>query len=138
MKKLLFLCLCLVMALTMAVSVGATENEAVDISNDTTVTAEGYKYTDFLFDKKIKTFTSSAEKLTLNLENSQGLGSLYLIMNFEYGPYTVTDNATGQVLTAGSYGFLHEFLDLEAAFGAARAAAQAHTGEDFKHWIRYQ
>ena len=26
----------------------------------------------------------------------------------------------------------------EASFGAARAAARAHTGEDFKHWIRYQ
>jgi sedoheptulokinase len=26
----------------------------------------------------------------------------------------------------------------EAAFGAARAAAQAHTGENFAHWIRYE
>lgn len=26
----------------------------------------------------------------------------------------------------------------EASFGAARAAAEAHTGEDFKHWIRYK
>ena len=26
----------------------------------------------------------------------------------------------------------------EASFGAARAAAEAHTGEDFKHWIRYE
>ena len=119
MKKLLLLCLCLIMALSMTVGVSATETEAVDISKDTTVTAEGYKNTDFLFDKKIKTFQSSAQKLTLNLENSQGIGSLYLIMNFEYGPYTVTDNTTGQVLTAGSYGFLHEFLELEAAFGTA-------------------
>ncbi len=26
----------------------------------------------------------------------------------------------------------------EASFGAARAAAQAHTGENFNHWIQYQ
>jgi sugar (pentulose or hexulose) kinase len=26
----------------------------------------------------------------------------------------------------------------EASFGAARAAAEAHTGENFKHWIRYE
>ena len=43
------------------------------------------------------------------------------IKDLTYGEYTVTDDTTGQSLTAGANGFLHEFIDLEAGFGYAPA-----------------
>ena len=47
------------------------------------------------------------------------MGSLYLIFNTQYGPYTVTNNDTGESITAGEDGYLHDFLDLKALFGSS-------------------
>jgi len=120
MKTFLRAIACLLALLLLcAVPVAAEETaDAQDISKKTKVSIQGFKYSDFLFDKK-HTCYWSGKNVTIDLSNSQGIGSLYLIFNYEYGEYTVTDNDSGQVLTAGTYGFLHEFLDLEAAFGTA-------------------
>ena len=42
----------------------------------------------------------------------------YLLFNKEYGEYTITNNETGDEITAGQYNFLHEYVDLETAFGS--------------------
>ena len=44
---------------------------------------------------------------------------MYFVFNEPYGVYTVTDIDTGKSVQFGHNAFLHEFADLEAAFGKA-------------------
>ena len=117
-RKLLILALCLVLVISAALLVSADEPAvAQDIRSNTTISGEGYSGFKFLFDGDINTYKKSSGNTTIQLENSTGIGSLYLLFNLEYGEYTITDNATGNAITAGQYSFLHEFVDLEAGFG---------------------
>lgn len=118
--RILMTILCLLLVLGMGQAVFAQETlEAMDISAETSVTGNGYQDFRFLFDKDIYDYRRSAKDVEITLENPEGMASLYLLFDMEYGEYTVTDNSTGAQLTAGTYGFLHEFLDLKQAFGAA-------------------
>ena len=47
------------------------------------------------------------------------MGSLYILFETEYGTYTVTDNTSGKTITCGESLFVHEFIDVESAFGTA-------------------
>lgn len=117
MKKAILFLLAVLLAFPFP-QVRAEETAARDITKETTVSVDGYKYPGFLFDKDTITGYASKGNVTVTMENPEGIGSVYLIFDWEYGEYTVTDNGTGKILTAGTQGFLHEYLDLEAAFGA--------------------
>lgn len=119
MKRFFALLLAFVLTLSFAPNAQAEESEAADITQETTKTVDGFRYTAFLFDKDYTTANSSEGNLTITLENPSGMGSLYLIFDWEYGEYKVTDNQSGKVMTAGTYDFLHEYLDLEGFFGYA-------------------
>ena len=60
-----------------------------------------------------------ASNASVSLSREGGIGSLYLIFGREYGVYSVTDLDSGEVRTFGENRFLHEFANLEAAFGYA-------------------
>ena len=90
---------------------------AEDLRQSTTISGTGYGSFGFLKDNDIDTYKKSDESASIVMENESGIGSLYLLFHLEYGDYTVTDNTTGAKITAGESGFLHEFIDLEAAFG---------------------
>lgn len=117
-RKLIILALCLLLVFTAALAVSADEPAvAQDIRKDTAISGSGYSGYKFLFDGDISTYNKSNGNATIKLENSAGMGSLYLLFNLEYGEYTITDDVTGETITAGQYGFLHEYVDLEAGFG---------------------
>lgn len=80
-------------------------------------TGYGYQFIGLMYDTVEGRSTVSQGDASLTLECAEGIGSLYFIFAKEYGEYTVTDNATGQVHTFGGERFLHDFLDLEQAFG---------------------
>lgn len=119
------LCLCVVLSLVCPVCAAettATEapavSEAQDISSTDLVTdSTGFSRTDHLFDGNLISHVSTEETASLTLEHESGIGSLYLIFQYEYGAYTVTDNASGQSHTFGEGKFLHEWLDIEGIFG---------------------
>lgn len=111
-----FLCLCMLLPLYLPVSASAATEQAQDITKQTTATGSGYASFSFLFDKDVYTYRTSNSQMNLTLKNSDGMGSLYLLFDTEYGPYTVTNNDTGESYTAGTYRFLHEFIDLAAVF----------------------
>lgn len=114
-----FLCVGCLFMLLPPFSVEASDPQAQDISNSTTISGSGYANFSFLFDKNIKTYYTSAENAVVTLENPSGIGSLYLLFDLEFGSYTVTDNTTGQSITAGTHGILHEYIDLASAFSCA-------------------
>lgn len=117
----LVLCFCLLLAALPALSVCARETgTAEDISGTGRITGqEGFGQAAALFDGNLQKPVTLPDHAWATLEYPGGIGSLYLIFHVEYGPYTVTDNATGETVTCGESRFLHDFVDLEALFGEA-------------------
>ncbi|MGN0997952.1 MAG: PIG-L deacetylase family protein [Faecousia sp.] len=112
-------CVLLCLFLAAVPEAGAAET-ARDIRGGSLVTAqEGFSNLDGLFDGNTVRAQGYPDHSWLTLESGEGIGSLYLIFDVEYGGYSVTDNGTGATAWFGEQGFLHDFLDLEAAFGAA-------------------
>lgn len=119
MKKRIFaLALVLCMALPLMPVVRAEDGTARDVSGDTVISGTGYDSFSFLRDGNIKTYKRSAGDATIHLSASEAIGSLYLLFDEEYGPYTITNDTTGATVTAGRYGILHEYVDLSALEGA--------------------
>lgn len=115
--------LCLLIPMTVA----AAEQEAKDISDISIVTeSKGIRSVGSLFDGEKNKGWNSGEDCTLTLEHKDGFGSLYLIFGKSYGAYTVTDNNTGKVVTAGEKGYVHEYLDMVALFGVAPTSVTLH------------
>lgn len=124
----LLLCLCALISLFPGIPARATETsenstQAQNISGTKLITqSSGFSSTGYLFDGTLTSGNSSNGSASLTLEYADGIGSLYLIFKLDYGAYTVTDNSSNQSITCGENGFLHEFVDLEAAFGTAPAS----------------
>ena len=114
MKKLLSLFLAAMLMLSILPAASATETTAADISKSTAITGSGYSSFGFLTDGNNKSYQKSSGNAELKLENPNSISSLYLLFDLEYGEYTITDNISGKVYTAGSYGFLHEYIVLDA------------------------
>lgn len=90
--------------------------EAINITSTTIFLAKGYEKTDFLTDGNITTYHASEGKCTISLMNEDPMGSVYLMFDKEYGEYTIENAANGATITAGTHGFLHEYINLEEAF----------------------
>ena len=97
--------------------VNASAEEAADITDTTGFSGSGYSSFAFLKDKRLGNYQNSNGNAQIKLENASGMGSLYLLFDLEYGEYTVTNNTSGQSVTVGKHGMLHEFLDLSTLFG---------------------
>lgn len=111
------------------IPVAQAQETASDITEKVHLTGTGYKNLDFLTDGMTGTYHTSTGDVSLTLECDEGMAGLYLLFDLEYGEYTVTDHSTGAVVTAGEYGFLHEYINLEAAFGILPTAVTV----DFSH-----
>lgn len=122
MGRFRMLLLCISLILCLALPVSAEELTAEDISQETEITVSGFSSAGFLTDQNIDDYAASKSSASVTLKNQKGLGSLYLLFDYEYGGYTITDNQTGAQYVAGTDGFLHEFVDLVEAFGYAPAS----------------
>ena len=121
-KRMLALVLCLCLFISFAPAVDAEvilimPRPAQDLREGLEITGTGYNKFGFLKDGKTTTYQRSKEDAVITLSHPDGIAKLYLMFNLEFGEYTVTNDATGQSITAGTYGFLHELVDLQAAFG---------------------
>ena len=84
-----------------------------------TMGGTGYDSFGFLSDGNIRSYTTSGSNAAITLEAEEGIASLYLMFDLDPDPYTITDNGSKASIDAGLYAFLHEYIDLTAAFGTA-------------------
>ena len=120
----MFSALCCVMILFCSAEPTAYAAETVQMAENISEKSlvehqKGFSGVNQLFDKRTKEPVKFRENTQLTLFHEEGIGSLYLIFDKEYGEYTVTEPETQKTYTAGTDGFLHEFLDLETVFGKA-------------------
>ena len=52
------------------------------------------------------------------LSHEKGIGSVYIIFQYAYGPYEVVNNDTGETATVGQAQYLHDFVDMQSLFGS--------------------
>ena len=106
------------LALLACLTVCSWAEEARDVSSANLVTeSHGFGKVGSLFDGNRTSGHKSGENASLTLEYPEGFGSAYLIFDTEYGPFTVTDEVSGETKTVGQESFLHTYLDLESLFG---------------------
>lgn len=114
--------LCLALLLPLALSAAAAEEEplqAKDISHkDNLLDSGNFQYTDAFFDREHHYYRQNGENPWFTVGNEEGIGSVYIIFQDIPGAYTVTNNDTGEVAEVGKYGFIHDFLDMQALFGS--------------------
>lgn len=128
----LLLSILMLTALLSCPGVRAEENNmAREISGASLVAdKKGYYNPASLFDGDQITTLDGGTNAYLTLEYAEGIGSVYLIFGTEYGEYTVTNNDTGESRNWGEKNFLHEFIDLEGAFGTAPKSITITFGEE--------
>lgn len=112
MKRLFASLACLCLLLCLCPTALATDATAEELTENVTFDGAGYSGFNFLHDGDIKTYKKSQGDVSIVLDSENAMGGIYVMFDLEYGSYTVTDNATGDQITAGSYGFLHEYIDL--------------------------
>lgn len=118
LRRLLHLAVWSALFLLAAPAAEAAEEQAQTVNGTAClISSEGVTDVSRLFDGNSLSALTLPDSAALTFSDSQSLGSAYLIFDREYGPYTVADPETGQCHTFGEQGFLHEFLDLEEAFG---------------------
>ena len=113
------ICLAIAIVLLLPVESGAQQTTAKEITSQSLVTeSSGFPSSlQYLFNNKYWETQKTKDVAHLTLEHKDGIGSLYLSFMYAYGPYTVTNNDTGDTYTAGTDLFIHEFIDLTACFG---------------------
>ena len=122
MRRYLALLLCFLMAATLfpPARVTAQEGVAKDISGSgLVVESTGFPSVDSIFDQKRYDGWKTAEEASITLAHEGGIGSLYLTFGKAYGPYTVSDPASGKSVTVGQECYVHAYVDLQELFGQA-------------------
>ena len=120
LKRILCMALCLLMLASLLPVAAGAEEQAKDISGVKLVAASsGCDSVSRLFDGYRTDASNLKQGASLTLHHGEGIGSLYILFGWECGAYTVTDEASGECREFGGKGILHEFLDLEEAFGTA-------------------
>ena len=121
MKQILRSLICFLLCaglLAYAPAVRSAAATAEDLTSSSQFTGTGYSDLGFLTDKNIKNYKTSSGNAVLTVENSTPMAGFYLLFDLEYGEYTLKDNVSGKTYTAGTLGFLHEYLDLAEIFGS--------------------
>lgn len=105
---------------------------AEDVSGENCVVASsGVPAVEALFDMDLETAQSCAEDASVRFYHADGIASVYLVFDREYGFLTLTEEETGRTAAVSTGGMLHFFLDLEECFGAAprKVTLRFSTGE---------
>ncbi len=121
MKRIACILLALLMFAMPVLPAHAEENgEAENISGEVSVLQHtNIEEVSALFDGNQTKSVSLGEGAVLTLEHSDGIGSLYVIFDMEYGTFTVTDPILGESRQFGENVLFHEFADIAGAFGYA-------------------
>lgn len=120
-----FACAVLALMLLGLLKLNAYAAEAENVSDADLVTAHsGFASVNRLFDTYTITPAAFENGASISLSCRSGIGSLYLIFDLEYGSFTVTDPDSAEEREFGRNRFLHEYCDLEAAFGYAPVSVE--------------
>ena len=94
---------------------GALKVSAEPVAIGMKVTADSSDITVKLADNNASTLTTVKSGAAVNASFDEGASVLYIVFNDAPGEWTLTSG--DKSVKAGTNGFLHEYIDLEKAFG---------------------
>lgn len=83
----------------------------------TSIQAEGFQQAQYLSDENRNTYSVSEENAVVTLMRSDGIFSIYIEFDRLPKKWILKDPITGKSITCGENTFLHEYVDVETAFG---------------------
>ena len=84
---------------------------------ETVIEAEGFGKPKSITDGNRDTFTKSEENGQIKISRTGGISGIYVEFDRVPKNWTLTDPLSGDSINCGEYGFLHEYVDVVAAFG---------------------
>lgn len=117
-KRLALLSAVLCLVAAFATGASAAEGEARDITSDCTVETDGFQSSVYLTNKSESSGAMCQEGGTVTVTAPESIGSVYMIFNSDVTPWTI--ESAGGSITCGQDGFLHEYVDIAAAFGETK------------------
>lgn len=84
---------------------------------ETVIEAEGFGKISYLTDGKRDTYSKCENEGEVRLSRADRIGAIYIEFDRIPQPWTITDSKSGKTITCGENGFLHEYVDVAAAFG---------------------
>ena len=109
-KLLAILGISFIMAFLLPQSVMATEATYDNVKTK----AEGFQNGKSLFDNNTDTYTKALKENQIELSYDDGIGALYIKFDRIPAEWTLKNGDTGEVVTCGSNGFLHEYVDVKS------------------------
>lgn len=83
----------------------------------TSIQAEGFQQAQYLSDENRNTYSVSEENAVVTLMRSDGISSIYIEFDRLPQKWILKAPITGKSITCGENTFLHEYVDVETAFG---------------------
>lgn len=68
-----------------------------------------------IVDGDTATYSKTSKETSVTVAREDGIGFLYLIFDRVPQPWTVTEDSSGWTKACGTYGFLHEYVEVEGA-----------------------
>jgi len=98
----------------------ATAVSAVADHTNTKFQAAGFSDSSILNDVNERTYTkATSASPNVVVERDAGVYSIYIVFDRIPAEWTLVDTSTGKSVTCGDKAFLHEYVDVEEAFGYA-------------------
>ena len=116
MKKFLILAL-FVTLFTLGITQASAQEQARDITPGTTIYGSGYDSFWFLTDDDM-TGRWAAINTSFTIESPEAIGSIYLMLDYNHGTYSITDPDTGTTVKFRQ-DYLHQYVDLIQLLGYA-------------------
>ena len=116
-KGLCFLIITLIVVFC-GTTVDAENIKALDITNKSEINVVGYSNSTFLTDGNINTYKKSSKEAKITLTNADGISGIYLLIDGNYGEFTITDNSAKTTLNTMKPGISHRYISLSELFGA--------------------
>ena len=96
------------------------EEPAINLTSSKTLTqVSGFPKYGALVDKTIYAGQTGSDGAYITMAHDLSIGSVYITFMESYGTFTVKNEDTGEIRTCGGYGFINEFVDIQALFGTA-------------------
>ena len=111
--------------------------------------AVGFSQPASLFDANRNTYTKCEQEGTITISNSEGISSIYIEFDRLPQQWTLTNSDNGTSVTCGINTFLHEYVDVKAAFDGCPTKLQmtfpadttvadvyAFSNEEIPEWVQ--
>lgn len=151
MKKLISIIILVALCLSSFITAINAEEEDTNEPLQISLDAKGFDYPQYLTDGKERTYADSegSEHSSLSVSSEYSIDHIYVVFDKIPGTWTLTNDETGEMFSAGADMFLHEYIKVSDIFDSSTksltlsfngnvyvADIYAFTGNSLPDWVQ--